>query len=190
MKERGPKSKTVTGLIQGARAAEAILISIVLFAGAIIAAGQSGSYPPTVGWILLSISGVVLAIEINKWVRIVPGIFGYGLVIALHAASSGHMPGHPSISFSWVAGIITVSLYAAITLVSLSFVGRDLSRVDKLLLLTFVALILWGYVSVSMSASLIRMGIALCCLIIAYCFNRFQQRENRSSQVSRLRQSL
>jgi hypothetical protein len=169
------KKKKLTQLMQGLRAGEGILIFFALLGGAIIASGQSDYFPARIGWLLLGFSAIVLIIEIRHWVKIVPAIFVYQMFVVLGRIFSGHATNY---SLSRPEMIWLALLYGAIAVVSTTIALRHLNRLDRIALLAFVGLFLWGFVAISRAGTgngLAKMTVGLGCLLVAWGYNRLRR---------------
>lgn len=154
-------------------------MSILLIGGAIIASGQSDYFRPPVGWAVLAVATGVLIAEMKHWVKIVPAIFVYGILVALHQLQTGYISGHPEIRVSRLVGLWAVLLYLTIAAVSATIALRELILLDRVALLTFVGFFLWGYVAPSSVNGLIKMSIGLGCLLVAWGYNSLKGRSER-----------
>lgn len=168
----------MSSVIRGLRVGEAVITSILLLGGTGIAAGQS-RFRPLVGWLLLALGAVVLIIEIKHWVKVVPAVFAYGILMALLQLQTGQIPGHIGLHVSRLQGLWVLLLYVGIAVVSATIALRKLTVLDEVALLAFVGLFLWGYVAPSSINGLIKMTSGLGCLFVAWVFDRVKRRGSR-----------
>jgi hypothetical protein len=183
--DSGSKSKKLAQLTQGLRAGEGILIFFALLGGAIVASGQSDYFRPRGGWVLLGLSAIVLVIEMRHWVKIVPAIFIYQMLVVLGSLLSGHATNY---SLSRRELILLALLYGAIAVVSATIALRQQNRLDRVALLAFVGLFLWGFVAISSVGTgkgLARMSAGLGSLLVAWGYDRLQRRRGHSQSVQR-----
>lgn len=173
MAELAAKSTVRSQIVRGLRMGEAILTSLGLMGGTIIASGHSDYFRPQVGWLLLVICGVVLAFEMKHWVKIVPAIFAYGALLGLRPLFTGHVVNHPEIPESKLHALVFLLGFLSIAILSTTIARRELSRLDRVLLMLFVGFTLWMYVTDSFTA----MGTALCCLLVAWTVDYLRRRE-------------
>jgi hypothetical protein len=180
MTNSAEKSKNLNQLIQGLRVGEGILIFFALLGGAIVADGQSDYFQPWVGWLLLGLSAIVLIIEMRHWVKIVPAIFIYQMLVVVGRLLSGHATNY---SLSRREMIWLALLYGAIAVVSTTIALRHLNRLDRIALLAFIGLFLWGFAAISSVGAgngLARMSVGLACLLVAWGYDRLQRRRGHS----------
>lgn len=166
------------GAIHGLRVSEAIVIFFLLFGGANIASGRAefDYFRPWVGWLLLAVSAVALILEIERWVKILPAIFGYGILQALRELQTGHVLGMPNVPVSRRYCLALVAIYAAIAVVSATIAPRKLNRPDRVALMVFAGLCTWAFAFRSDLDMVIRFSSALGCLLIAWVYDRLQRR--------------
>jgi len=176
----GTKAEIKAGAARGARVVEAILTFFALFGGAIVASGQSDYFPPVVGWVLLAISAAVLIVEMRRWVKIVPALFVYQMLVVLNRLFFGHSTfGATKLETTWLA-----LLYVAIAVVSATVALRELNRLDRVFVMAFVGFFLWGFVAMPTSgirSGLLKISCGLGCLLVAWANNLISGWRTRSA---------
>lgn len=98
------------------------------------------------GWLLLVVSGIVLAMTAHRWIKALPGVLALGVVGGITTALSGHALNQPDSPISLPHSIFLIGFAATSAVVSSTFVQRRTSWMDRLLLSGFVAGILTGAV--------------------------------------------
>lgn len=165
------------GAIRGLRVIEVLVTVGLLFGGANIASGRSefNYFRPWVGWLFLAVSAVVLILEIERWVKILPAIFAYGILQALRQLQTGHALGMPNVPLPRRDSLALAAIYAAIAVVSATIALRKLNRLDRVALTAFAGFCAWAFAYRSNSDMVIRFSMALGSLLVAWVYDRLQR---------------
>jgi|GEM_PF-4388084 len=184
MKTNNQPSEVISGVIKVGNIL-LIIFCIGLFLNGVSYTFFTGEHSRILGLIFLAISSTILFVTMDKWVNIVPGIMGYGVLIGIIMTVSGHLLNNRNIPVSRMEGLFTVFFAISGTVLSLTFTNRPLKMIDRVGLMGFVFCIAigMGYDSdmagksitpVPLSHfSMISLGIALCTLLFTWLVNRF-----------------
>ncbi len=179
-------SQVRNGLRIAAQAIIGIVIAGLFFVGVAYAFFPT-AHSTIVGWAFLVISSTVLIATMDRWVKALPGILAYAVLMGIVAIYTGHFFYQPALPDSRVKAVILTLFFAASTRLSLSLRGRKLNAVDRIAVLGFVFSIALGagYDSARSTATgrmpssepieYIATGVALGCLSIAWVYDRIQR---------------
>lgn len=142
-------SRNRTVLLQ-AKGGLRLLVSILLvlaWFGAVIAgmaiALTPSSYSPLVGWGLLLFMAIVLILTMDRWVKVLPGILGYGIFGGLFTIVSGHALNQPSVHVPRIQAMIMTVVIAVSAWVSFTFTKRKLDLLDRIAVFGFIFCFFW-----------------------------------------------
>ncbi|MGH9352126.1 MAG: hypothetical protein ACRD2G_08210 [Terriglobia bacterium] len=140
------------------------------------------------GWAFIVVSVIVMVAEMNRWVKVLPGILGLAVLNGLISLSTGHALNNPSAPISRLDMLIVTLFFAACFALAGTFRARDLTIVDRVSLMTFAfTLPLWaghdstriataGKLAAEDRLDLIIAAVALCCLLVPWAYDRIQRR--------------
>ncbi len=186
-------SEVKSGFRLAALTLASLLIAALFFAGVIYAFFPTG-HPRALGLLFLIISASVMAVMMNRWVKYLPGILGFAALSGLIMFFTGHLLNDSSIPISRLDTLIITFFFLGSSQLSRTFGDRKLNLVDRVALLAFavsVPLLIGfntsreearGRTALLDPVEVITMGAGLCCLLIAWFYDRIQRR--RASDAS------
>jgi len=186
----GKKGK-IAQVKSGLRMAAAILIFVAV--GGLFVAGVNFAFFPTehpriLGWVFLIISTPIMVLEMNRWVRVFPGLLAYAVLNGIIVLSTGHALGKPSVTLPWLPMLGVTSFYAVSAALSLRFKGRKLNWVDRIAVLAYVFILVWLWVSAPSVPTRLRpldylgIGSGIGCLLFAWVYDRIQSHRAHGSR--------
>jgi len=131
----------------------------------------------------------------NRWLKYLPGIFGFAVLNGLILTLSGHIAESPSTPVPRLTGFILILLCLAGTVLSWTFKGRKLYLCDRIALMAFVLSFTYAIILDSPesgarhktvlddSGTFIAAAIGLCCLFIAWAYDHFRRQRPREPNV-------
>jgi hypothetical protein len=123
------------------------------------------------GWIFLLLAAVLFLVTMDRWIRALPGLLGYGVFGALLATVSGHGINRQDLPISKPEGIVLMLFFCLSAIVSYTFSKRRLRLLDRIALFGFVSLVFRAIWFDSISAT--GLGIPLGCLVVAWGYDRY-----------------
>jgi len=104
-----------------------------------------GHHPSrALGYVLLSIAGIIFVVTANLWKRVFPGIMLFATLGSLLELERGHAVNSSSIVIPrWISSIQLI-VVAGVMVLSFTFKNRPLNILDRLALLVFTASIFYG----------------------------------------------
>jgi hypothetical protein len=195
MPEKGIKSQVVGGLRLAALTLAGLGVAGLFFGGVAYAFFPTG-HSRILGWVFLIISTPVMIVEMNRWVKALPGILGLAVLNGVLMLSTGHALGSRFVPISRLDVLGITLFFAASAVLSQAFKGRELNLVDRIALLAFVSSIAsrmgftaripaTGGVASAPSKdplTFIALGIGLCCLLVAWAYDRWVSRPLRRAR--------
>jgi hypothetical protein len=146
----------------------------VVFAGMAIAFSPS-SYPPALGWILLTGAAVFLILTTAVWVKIFPGLMAYGVFGSLLEISSGHALGHPEVRVTPATGTMLLLFFGISTALSLTFRRRFITALDRVALFLFVVCFFAQIIVPHKSLMILAFGLTCLASACSYHYVRSQK---------------
>jgi hypothetical protein len=116
----------------------------------------------------LTLSGALAVFSVNRWVKVLPGILGYGVIGAI----ANFWRGDTEVSTA-AAGML-VLLLAGCALVAQTFSARELNSLDRLALVGCVASFIYGITAEE--RSLFGAVLMFSCLAVAWIAATIQRR--------------
>lgn len=177
MDDRTPKEQAKSGLRKALMWLSGMGWLTLAGAGIAIVATPA---PPShvVGWVLLVVAAVILVATVNRWKKIVTGLLAYGAMNCFVSIFSGHVTSNFSVHVSR-SQAITATIFLAISAVlCFRFIEHDLRALDRIALFVLVVSLFLQAAKPKLEA--IALGIALFSLIIAWAYDRIQQRRDSS----------
>jgi hypothetical protein len=190
------KPGTMSQVKNGLRLA---VLTLVFFGIAgLFFAGVNYAFFPTghsraLGLVFLIISTSVMVVEMNRWVKVLPGILGFAVLNGLIMLFTGHLLNDSSIPISRLDALVITLFFLGSSQLSRTFKDRKLNVIDRVALLAFAFSVplLIGFNSTREevkgrsapldSIEFITMGIGLCCLLIAWVYERIQRRRSQDA---------
>lgn len=189
MGDRSGKDQMISGLSLSATFLVGVGV-IGMFCGGIIAVTHpervrpesfllrrlvAGTYSLNAGWIYLTVSTVILLLTMDRWVRVLPGLFAYSTLGGFIMLSG---------RYSGVAVPLREALFLTLFTISTAVVSWTFRR-RKLLLIDRVALMAFLFcLAIGVTPDLITMFKALSLgftfLLLAWAVNRFSNPDGRS----------
>lgn len=172
---RPVKDQIISGLVITAKTLLAIFTGGALAGGLAVLRTPEAIRPvsfvgrhPITPWACVVVATLILIFTIDRWVTILPGILGYGILGGLIMLASGHygkmhVPRPIALAFT----LYTI----AGTGLALSFARRPLTLIDRVALLAFVFCLALSMTpdNFAMTAAL---GIGVAFLLIAWVLDR------------------
>jgi hypothetical protein len=140
------------------------------------------------GGVLLVTSSVVMLIEMNRWVKTLPMILRYAVLMGFLTLWSGHPVGKPSETMPRAESLALLAFYGFSAALTKPLRERKLNWGDRFAVMLFVLSLAWaaGYDAYGLHAgtrsaapnpiSFLIMGVGLITLIVAWGFDRGQRR--------------
>lgn len=141
-----------------------------------------GHHPSRIlGYVLLSVAGLIFAATANRWKRMFPGIMLASTLGAFLELEQGHAVNSPSVLIPrWIA-LVQLVVIGGVTLLSFTFKKRRLNIVDRIALLVFAASIFVGGdegIRKELPLALIVGGV---CILAAWAYDRLRRRPQDGS---------
>jgi hypothetical protein len=169
-------------------------IQIVCFPSRIDPSSFLGRHSLISGWVLLTISAAIVIVEMQRWVKVLPGILVFAVLNGLIMLFTGHLLNNASIGVSRFDVTVLTVFFAVSSYLSRTFKDRKLRVIDRIALFIFVSSIAWFLVSDSTritatgrlprlaAPDFVLMGMSLCCVFVAWGYDRAQQRRAVTTQ--------
>lgn len=107
------------------------LLLIVVISGG-IATGLGYSPPPRpLGWVLFIVGTGVAAFTVDKWARVLPGVFGVATLNGLIILISGHALNQPAVPVPRLVGLLFTVAMAGASVVTGSLADCHLMNTDR-----------------------------------------------------------
>jgi len=190
MMKPGTKSQIKSGLRRAGLVLFFLLIA-GLFCGGVVYVFFPTGHSRILGGAFLAISAVVMIAEMNRWVRVLPGILGLAVLNGLISLFTGHALNNSSAPISRADMLLVTLFFAACFLVARTFAGHELTLIHRVALMLFAfTLPLWaGHDSTRVAvagrsatedrADLIIGAAALGCLLVPWAYDRIQRQRDR-----------
>jgi len=150
-------------------------LHLLLFPGRANPESFSGRHPFVLGTILLTIVTVILISTINHWIIALPGFLGYcALAIIRGSILFGHtVGGRTSIPGSIVA--LLAEFFVLNMFLSITFIYRNLSWLDRFALIGFVFCVGTSVVSNQPLSLFVAPTVGTCLLLLAWLVDRHKR---------------
>jgi hypothetical protein len=141
------------------------------------------------GWFLLIISTTVMALEVNRWIKVLPGILAYAVLNGVIVLSTGHALGSRFVPMAGLPSLVVTLFFAVSAALTVRFAKNRLTRVDRIAAFVYVFILGWlmGYESTTYPPTRVRpldylgMGAGIGCLLIAWAYDRNHNRRAHGS---------
>ena len=153
-------------------------------------AGVAYSFFPTgrsrvLGLVFLMISVPVMVVTMNRWVKVLAGVLALAVLNGLLSIGTGHLPANPTQPISRVDAFFMTVLFAVATALVSTLKGRKLNFVDRIAVMAFVSilavLICYEGARITLaSTDFVLMGVGLCCLLVAWGYDRLHRRRGHN----------
>jgi hypothetical protein len=188
MLEKGILSQARNGL----RLAALILVGFVI--AAMFFAGAGFLFFPSVhsrwfGAISLIISMPIMVLTINRWIKVMAGFLGLAVLNGLLSISSGHVLANPSMPISRLDALYLTLFYTVAAILTSTMKDRRQSLMDRISVMAFLCCLavlisyqarLEAVKSAPFNATAATlMVISLCCLFVAWVYDRLPNRHGR-----------
>ena len=133
-----------------------------------------------------------MVITLHRWIKYLRVLFAYGALNGIILTVSGHLTGSPSIPVARLTGLIATVFCIAGAALSFTFRERTLHLIDRIAVLMLAFGFAYGAVYDAARfgvahesdsrelVSFVLMGIGLCALFIAWAYDRWWLRVERS----------
>ena len=108
--------------------------------------------PRPLGWILFMAGVTIAALTVDKWARIIPGVFGIATLNGLIILISGHALNQPAIPVPRLMGALFTGVMAGTSVITAGFADRHLTNTDRATYLGILACFVAMMVCVMTSA--------------------------------------
>jgi hypothetical protein len=183
MQKPGTMSQVKSGLQLAALTLLFFVIAGLFFAGVAYSFFPTG-HSRALGLIFLIISVPVLVVTMNRWVKVLAGLLALAVLNGLITMGTGHLLANPTQPISRVDALFMTVLFAVAAALASTLKGRRLNLVDRIAVMAFVSILAWlicyeGARITLASTDFVLMGLGLCCLAIAWGYDRLQRRRGR-----------
>jgi hypothetical protein len=180
MQKPGTMSQVKSGLQLAALTLLFFVIAGLFFAGVAYSFFPTG-HSRALGLIFLIISVPVLVVTMNRWVKVLAGLLALAVLNGLITMGTGHLLANPTQPISRVDALFMTVLFAVAAALASTLKGRRLNLVDRIAVMAFVSILAWlicyeGARITLASTDFVLMGLGLCCLAIAWGYDRLQRR--------------
>ncbi len=169
-------------------------VAALCFPGAVDRSSFVGRHASIVAPIFLGVSLTVMIATMNRWVKVLTGLMALAVLNGLLSISTGHLLANPTQPISRVDALYMTCFFAAAAALAATLKGRRLNLVDRVSVLAFVFSFacLLGYsgtrdvgkIAPLDATDFILMGIGLCCLLIAWAYDRIQRRRSHKQRFA------
>ena len=160
------------------------------FLGAIDQSSWSGRHAAIVALIFLVLSIPIMFVTMNRWLKVMAGFLGLAVLNALISLGTGHVLANPTMPISRPYALSLMLFFAAAAALTGLMKNRKLSVVDRIFVMAFlfslaILISYQGQQELTRSAPLkctyfILMGIGLCCLLVAWGYDRLKGRRGHN----------
>jgi hypothetical protein len=150
-------------------------LDLLLFPGRANPESLSGRHPFVLGIILLTTVTLILISTINRWIVVLPGFLGFCAVAFIRGSILfGHrLGGHAPISGSIIA--FFVEFFVLTMFLSMTFMYRNLSWLDRFALIGFVFCVGISGVSNQPLSLYVAPAVGTCLLLLAWLVDRHKR---------------
>ena len=200
--DRMEKPKTMSQVKSGFRLVGLVLIGFVVaamffggviglcFPGAVDRSSWSGQHTAVVTPIFLIVSIPIMFVTMNRWLKVMAGFLGLGVLNGLISLGTGHVLANPTMPISHLYALSLTLFFAAAAVLAGKIKNRKLSVLDRILVMAFlfslgILISYQGQRELTRSAPFnstyfILMGIGLGCLLSAWVYDRLQGRRGHN----------
>ena len=150
----------------------------------------SGRHAAIVALVFLVVSIPIMFATMNRWLKVMAGFLGLAVLNALISLGTGHILANPTMPISRPYALSLMLFFAAAAVLTGLMKNRKLSVVDRILVMAFlfslgILISYQGQRELSKSAPLnssyfILMGTGLCCLLVAWGYDRLKGRRGHN----------
>jgi hypothetical protein len=140
------------------------------------------------GWILFVVSASVIAITVDRWVKVLGGVLALAVLNGIIVTLEGHTTSEP---VPRLQGIAITLFFSACVYIALTFSGRKLDMADRASLIAFVLSFIWGLAHDASkpetdwgspsAVCVIAMAVGACCLFAAWARKGFNRPASKQS---------
>ncbi len=142
---------------------------------------RPGPGPPAfVGWALLAVAAAIALLTMDHWVKVFPGLIGYGVLGSILELTDGHAVNLPQDPVSRTDAITSLLFCVVGAAVSVTFARRKLRATDRVALFGFLFSFVW-YVADPKSMQ-IALGTGMALMLFAWLYDRLQRRRGHRSR--------
>jgi hypothetical protein len=142
------------------------LLLIVVISGGIATGLGYSPRPRPLGWVLFTVGTGVAVFTVDRWAKVLPGIFGIATLNGLIIVISGHALNQPAIEVPRLVGALFTVVMASASFITASLADRHVTNIDRAayvgVLGCFVAVLVCVMVSVE------RWEVPVCIGFIAF----------------------
>lgn len=117
---------------------------ILALTGLACALAESTRFPPLAGWLMLVLAMVIAIVTMDRWAKVLPGLFGYGVLNGLIMATTGHLVNDSSIRVARGTAVAMTLLGLASAILANTIASRKLTIFDRVALAGVVSSLLAG----------------------------------------------
>ena len=187
------KPGTMAQVKSGLRLAALYLLFFAI-AGLFVAGVGYSFFPKghsrALGLVFLVVSVSVMVVTMNRWVKVLAGILALAVLNGVLSISTGHLLANPTQPISRLDALYITVFFAVAAALASTLKGRKLNLVDRIAVMAFVSILAWliCYEGTHLrpgaplaSTDFALMGIGLCCLLVAWGYDRLQRRRGRNA---------
>lgn len=161
------------------------LLLIVVISGGIATGLGYSPRPRPVGWVLFIVGLGAGAFTVDRWAKVLPGIFAIATLNGIIILISGHALNQPAIQVPRLVGGLFTVVMAGASFLTASFADRHLTNTDRAaclgILACFVAMLVCVMTSVGRWEVPVCIGFIACIAIL--WARRFLSVQNRGVQT-------
>ena len=148
------------------------LFLVVVISGGVAASFGYSPRARSLGWSLI-IAGAILGVfTVDRWSRILPGIFGIAAINGLVILITGHALNESTVPVPRLVGALFTAVMATASIVTATFARRDLTNTDRAaylgILACFVAMLVCVVSSVEHWILLVCIGFVGCIAVLGW----------------------
>ena len=146
------------------------LLLIVVISGGIATGLGYSPRPRPLGWVLFIVGLGIGAFTVDRWAKVLPGIFGIATLNGLIILISGHALNQPAIQVPRLVGVLFTVVMAGASFITASLADRHLTNTDRAaylgILACFVAMLVCVMTSVEHWEVLVCIGFIACVAVL------------------------
>ena len=148
------------------------------------------------GLVFLVISASVMVLTMNRWLTPLAGLLALAVLNGMLSTSTGHLLANPTQPMSRLDALYVTTFFAASAALASTLRGRQLNIVERVAVLAFVfsLALLMAYDGTRHrpgapldGTDFTLMGISLCCLLVAWGYDRLRRRRGHNLRDHHLR---
>ncbi len=154
----------------------------------------SSRHTTIVALVFLAVSIPIMFVTMNRWLKVMAGFLGLAVLNGLISLGTGHVLANPTMPIPRLYALSLMLFFAAASVLTGKMKADKLSLVHRILVMAFLFSlgILISYQAQReltkstpfSSAYFILMGVSLCCLLIAWGYDRIQRRRGHNHNAS------